>query len=185
MLTQRLRISTVDNFQGEEAQVVVISLVRCNPQQKCGFLRTTNRINVLLSRAKHGMYIIGNSQTYQHVPMWGKVLSLLRQDSNIGFSIPLCCPKHPDTPIEVATADDFHLRAPEGGCDLPCNLRLDCGHTCTFKCHSKSRHESVICQELCPRIHPKCGHACVRNCGSNCGVCSQMIRDITLPCKYR
>ena len=47
-LLKALRIATVDNFQGEEAKVVIISLVRSNPANKCGFLRTTNRINVLL-----------------------------------------------------------------------------------------------------------------------------------------
>ena len=47
-LSQRLRIATVDNFQGEESDVVIISLVRSNEKRSCGFLRTTNRINVLL-----------------------------------------------------------------------------------------------------------------------------------------
>ena len=47
-LSQRLRIATVDNFQGEEADVVVVSMVRSNIEKRCGFLRTTNRINVLL-----------------------------------------------------------------------------------------------------------------------------------------
>ncbi|RMX83819.1 hypothetical protein D0869_05025, partial [Hortaea werneckii] len=62
-LLNALRIATVDNFQGEEAKVVVISLVRSNKERKPGFLKTPNRINVLLSRAQHGMYIIGNSDT--------------------------------------------------------------------------------------------------------------------------
>ena len=48
MLTKAVRVATVDNFQGEEAKVVIISLVRSNDEKKCGFLRTTNRINVLL-----------------------------------------------------------------------------------------------------------------------------------------
>lgn len=68
-IASAVRLATVDNFQGEEAKVVVISLVRSNDQKKCGFLGTSNRINVLLSRAKHGMYIIGNSATTQHVSM--------------------------------------------------------------------------------------------------------------------
>ena len=46
--SKRIRISTVDNFQGEEASVAIISLVRNNPEKSCGFLQTTNRINVLL-----------------------------------------------------------------------------------------------------------------------------------------
>ena len=184
MLTQRLRISTVDNFQGEEAQVVVISLVRSNPERKCGFLRTTNRINVLLSRAKHGMYILGDSQTYKHVPMWARVIDLLHTGGNIGFSLPLCCPQHPDTLIEVTNPEDFLSRAPEGGCDLQCNLRLECGHACSFKCHSIPRHEAVICQEPCPRIQPRCGHACPKNCGATCGNCSVMMKNVTLQCEY-
>ena len=48
MLKQRIRISTVDNFQGEESNIVIISLVRSNTERRCGFLRTNNRINVLL-----------------------------------------------------------------------------------------------------------------------------------------
>ena len=48
MLTQTLRIATVDNFQGEESNIVIVSLVRSNKESRCGFLRTTNRINVLL-----------------------------------------------------------------------------------------------------------------------------------------
>lgn len=59
-LLNAIRIASVDNFQGDEAKVIVVSLVRCNKERKCGFLRTSNRINVLLSRARHGMYIIGN-----------------------------------------------------------------------------------------------------------------------------
>ncbi|KAJ2891191.1 hypothetical protein MKZ38_000767 [Zalerion maritima] len=46
-----LRLLTVDNFQGEEAKIVVILLVRSNLQKTVGFLFTINRINVLLSRA--------------------------------------------------------------------------------------------------------------------------------------
>ncbi|KAL9132322.1 MAG: hypothetical protein Q9175_006504 [Cornicularia normoerica] len=71
-LLNALRIATVDNFQGEEAKVIVVSLVRSNDERKCGFLKTSNRINVLLSRARHGMYIIGNSDTSRPVPMWAE-----------------------------------------------------------------------------------------------------------------
>lgn len=59
-----LRVATVDNFQGEEAQIIIVSLYRSNKDQKVGFLRTTNQINVLLGRAQHGMYLIGNTDTY-------------------------------------------------------------------------------------------------------------------------
>ncbi|KAJ5169071.1 uncharacterized protein N7482_004665 [Penicillium canariense] len=104
-LLQTLRVATVDNFQGEEAKIVVISLVRSNHQNRCGFLRTPNRINVLLSRAKHGMYIIGNSETSRGVEMWGKVLNILEEGGNIGSHLELRCPRHPETPIAVKEPD--------------------------------------------------------------------------------
>ncbi|KAK6218751.1 hypothetical protein LQW54_002675 [Pestalotiopsis sp. IQ-011] len=59
----RIRVATVDNFQGEEASVVIVSLVRSNAHGKCGFLGQENRVNVLLSRAKHGMIIIVKSMS--------------------------------------------------------------------------------------------------------------------------
>ncbi|KAG9975988.1 hypothetical protein KCU78_g22597, partial [Aureobasidium melanogenum] len=118
-MASAVRIATVDNFQGEEADVVVISLVRSNDQQKCGFLRTSNRINVLLSRAKNGMYIIGNSNTTQHIPMWTEVLQLLQMNGNIGEVLELSCARHPDDIMEVSMPDDFVRLAPDGGCNLP------------------------------------------------------------------
>ncbi|KAF7173984.1 hypothetical protein CNMCM5623_006251 [Aspergillus felis] len=92
-LLKTLRVATIDNFQGEEAKIVVISLVRSNSRNRCGFLRTSNRINVLLSRAQHGMYIIGNSETCAHVPMWAQVIDILRQSGNIGSQLELHYPQ--------------------------------------------------------------------------------------------
>jgi superfamily I DNA and/or RNA helicase len=99
---QVLRIATVDNFQGEEAKVVIISLVRSNIMKSVGFLKTINRINVLLSRAKHGMYLIGNADTYAYIPMWSKVLGMLKEVDAIGPAFSLCCPRHQDTDMLVS-----------------------------------------------------------------------------------
>ncbi|KAI9723855.1 MAG: hypothetical protein M1828_004105 [Chrysothrix sp. TS-e1954] len=112
-LADAIRLSTVDNFQGEEAKIVIISLVRCNERNRCGFLSTSNRINVLLSRAQHGMYIIGCSETYRHVPYWANVISQLQENGNIGKRIELECPRHPETVIDVSCPDDFSIFAPE------------------------------------------------------------------------
>lgn len=168
-LAKQLRIATVDNFQGEEAKVVVISLVRCNEEKKCGFLRTSNRINVLLSRAQHGMYIIGNSETAAtKVQMWADVLAILMKDGNVGPKLELACPRHLDTPIEVDSPDDFTRFSPEGGCNLRCVNRLLCGHACLQRCHSDVLHAAVYCREPCPRPMPNCDHACQKFCGDPC-----------------
>jgi serine/threonine protein kinase len=55
--------ATVDEFQGSEADIVVVSLVRNNglaPWKSVGFLKEANRLNVLLSRARHKLIIVGS-----------------------------------------------------------------------------------------------------------------------------
>lgn len=184
-LLNALRIATVDNFQGEEAKVIVISLVRSNDERKCGFLKTSNRINVLLSRARHGMYIIGNIHTARPVAMWDKVITILEKDGNIGQSLALCCPRHKETPIEVSKPDDFSIYSPEGGCNRKCILRLACGHACINKCHSEPLHNAVRCLERCQRIKKGCDHACRKVCGDPCDKkCQEQVPNITLPCGH-
>lgn len=130
------------------------------------------------------MYIIGNSVTSSHIPMWEKVISMLRNTGSLGLSLPLCCSQHPTTQINVSTPDDFHRYAPEGGCALQCNLRLECGHACTFKCHSRPRHGTVICQEKCERVRDSCSHPCPKSCGQKCGDCRVKIKQVGLPCGH-
>ncbi|KAJ5792863.1 uncharacterized protein N7503_008841 [Penicillium pulvis] len=86
-LSHVLRVSTVDNFQGEEAKVVIVSLVRSNKAHNCGFLRAPQRINVLLSLAKHGMYLIANSETSKHINMWAHVIECLRRAQSSALSL--------------------------------------------------------------------------------------------------
>ncbi|KAM0422049.1 hypothetical protein ACHAPD_000492 [Fusarium lateritium] len=142
-LLKTVRVATVDNFQGEEAKVIVISMVRNNPQKECGFLKTSNRINVLLSRAQHGMYIIGNTSSYERVPMWNQVIKVLAVNENVGAKLELQCPRHPETPMLVSHPEHFSQMSPEGGCRLVCDKRLTCGHPCKRKCHSDTLHRAV------------------------------------------
>lgn len=167
-LLKSIRVATVDNFQGEEAKVVIISLVRSNTQNKCGFLSTSNRINVLLSRAQHGMYILGNSSMYGRVPMWTKVLDILQASGRIGTRLELQCPRHPHHPVAVSEPDHFLQFSPEGGCLLHCEKRLSCGHSCISRCHSDILHNAVRCLEPCPRPKTGCDHPCRRRCGDKC-----------------
>ncbi|KXX75859.1 NFX1-type zinc finger-containing protein 1 [Madurella mycetomatis] len=163
-LLKSVRVATVDNFQGEEAKVVIISLVRSNTQNKCGFLSTSNRINVLLSRAKHGMYILGNSTMYGGVPMWAKVLDILQASGRIGTRLELQCPRHPNKPVAVSEPDHFLQFSPEGGCLLHCEKRLSCGHSCISRCHSDVLHNAV---RRCSKIM-SCNHQCPSICGEVC-----------------
>ena len=185
-LSQLLRVATVDNFQGEEAKVIIVSLVRSNQARKVGFLKTTNRINVLLSRAQHGMYLIGNTETYMNVEMWQTVINIMRASDSVGSSLELCCPRHRDTPIKISEPEDFARYSPEGGCSQPCRWRLrDCGHMCQAKCHSESMHNIFSCPQPCQRLHEPCGHACGKpTCGEDCGKCLVLLTDVELPCGH-
>jgi AAA domain len=185
-LSELLRVATVDNFQGEEAKIIIVSLVRSNNAQKVGFLKTTNRINVLLSRAQHGMYLIGNRDTYSHVPMWAQVLALLEAKDSVGKSLELCCPRHTDIKILVTEPDDFGRLSPEGGCQLACDRRLSaCGHRCQARCHSEGMHLVFACPQPCQRLHSPCNHSCQKEtCGEDCGLCMVKLNDIQLPCGH-
>lgn len=185
-MSELLRIATVDNFQGEEAKVVIVSLVRSNKERKVGFLKTTNRINVLLSRAQHGIYLIGNTDTYSNIPMWARVHDMLQATGSVGKALGLCCPRHTDTEIQVVQPEDFSRLSPEGGCQLACDRRLaNCGHRCLARCHSESMHEVFSCPQPCERLHTPCQHNCQKQtCGEECGPCLVKIDDLQLLCDH-
>jgi len=58
-----IRIDTIDGFQGQESDVVYISLVRSNSKGEIGFLKDYRRMNVAMTRAKRKLIIIGDSAT--------------------------------------------------------------------------------------------------------------------------
>ena len=62
-LRRFITIGTVDGFQGQERDVIVISLVRDNADGQIGFLRDLRRMNVAITRARMKLIIIGNAQT--------------------------------------------------------------------------------------------------------------------------
>lgn len=138
-----LRIASVDNFQGEEAKVIVILLVRSNDERKCRFLKTSNRINVLLSRARHGIYIIGNIDTARPVPIWDKVITILEKEGNIGNALALYYPRYKETEIKVSKPDDFSISSPEGSCNRKYISRLRYGYTYINKCYSESLYNAI------------------------------------------
>lgn len=60
---QNVQVSTVDGFQGQEKDIIVISCVRSNAQGDIGFLRDMRRLNVALTRARKKLIVIGDSAT--------------------------------------------------------------------------------------------------------------------------
>lgn len=73
-------MNTIDSFQGSEKEVIIFSCVRSNRQKNLGFLTDYRRINVALTRAKHGMVIVGNGATLNIDPKWRTLLTFLKKD---------------------------------------------------------------------------------------------------------
>ena len=70
VLPDTTRISTIDSFQGQEMQVVIVSLVRSNDEGVIGFLKDYRRMNVALTRAKESLFVIGDSATIGSDPFY-------------------------------------------------------------------------------------------------------------------
>ena len=62
-----IEVDTIDGFQGQEKDVIIFSCVRSG--KEVGFLREPKRLNVALTRAKHGLYIIGKVNTLKRDPL--------------------------------------------------------------------------------------------------------------------
>ena len=66
-------MNTVDGFQGQERDVIVISLVRSNDEGQIGFLRDLRRMNVAITRARMKLIILGNRQTLTRHPFYRRL----------------------------------------------------------------------------------------------------------------
>jgi superfamily I DNA and/or RNA helicase len=69
-----IAIKTIDGFQGQERDVIYISLVRSNDALEIGFLSDTRRMNVALTRAKKKLVVIGDSATFGNHPFYKNFL---------------------------------------------------------------------------------------------------------------
>jgi ATP-dependent RNA/DNA helicase IGHMBP2 len=76
------RISTIDSFQGQEEEVVILSLVRSNPDGVIGFLNDYRRMNVAITRAKSQLYIIGDSATLGNDKFYNSLLTYIETNGN-------------------------------------------------------------------------------------------------------
>lgn len=67
---RKVEVSTIDNFQGKENSIIVFSMVRSNSQGDFHFIAKRNRINVLLTRAKHYIVGVGSKDTLNEIELW-------------------------------------------------------------------------------------------------------------------
>ena len=74
-----ISINTVDGFQGQERDVIVISLVRSNDDGQIGFLRDLRRMNVAITRARMKLIILGDKSTLTRHPFYRQLWQYIEQ----------------------------------------------------------------------------------------------------------
>ncbi|GLA87164.1 hypothetical protein AtubIFM56815_011439 [Aspergillus tubingensis] len=177
-----IRISTIDNYQGEERNIVIASLTRSNEVGDIGFMAAPERVNVLLSRARNALVMIGNASTFlasrKGQSTWKPLLEMLQAHGQVYDGVPLKCETHPDRMIVVQSPERFEEECPDGGCSDPwyvsvqskyiysmvnsngnySSTLLPCGiHTCIRRCHRAQDHKNIKCtmtmHKICPKNH--------------------------------
>ena len=182
-----VRVTAVDNYQGEENDIVLLSLVRSNDDDKIGFVGIENRICVSLSRAKHGLFVIGDMEFMaKQSATWERIVARASAKDQVGQSLRLFCKNHPETYIDAAKSTDFNA-APEGGCKRKCNYRMKCGHACQKACHPyDEQHLKVKCKKKCEKMVCEENHRCKKLCHYEyeCGPCRTLVPKIIPVCNH-
>lgn len=74
-----ITVNTVDGFQGQERDIIIISLVRANGDGSIGFLSDIRRMNVAITRARMKLFILGNAETLRKHPFYRKLYEYVRE----------------------------------------------------------------------------------------------------------
>ena len=77
-----ISVNTVDGFQGQERDVILISLVRSNDEGQIGFLKDLRRMNVAMTRARMKLIILGNKETMTKHPFYKKLWEYVEAINN-------------------------------------------------------------------------------------------------------
>ena len=104
---QNLEVRTVDSYQGEEKDIIILALARYG-SGNIGFLGNINRICVAMSRARRGLYIFGNSKLLRaKSDTWAQILDIMETKASktrpwaktqprVGKALPITCDLHQD-----------------------------------------------------------------------------------------
>ena len=166
----KVLVTVVDNYQGEENELILLSLVRSSEGGTIGYLNQSSRACVALSRAQHGLFVVGNMQALSNKSStWAKIQTSLEQSNSIASTLQLVCPNHSDSVSNLSILSDFD---PAQRCEKACNFRLSCGHVCQHQCHilDMKHSKEFQCQLPCKK---KCseGHDCQKRCHERCHPC--------------
>ncbi|KFG84658.1 putative nonsense-mediated mRNA decay protein [Metarhizium anisopliae] len=123
VLKMPLRLSTIDNYQGEESDIVIASLTRSNASGDIGFMAAPERLVVLMSRARNCAVLFGNMHTFTESKkggeLWGGFFQALKEKECLFDGVPVYCERHPDREALLNSANDFDQHCPDGAVQSP------------------------------------------------------------------
>jgi hypothetical protein len=120
------------------------------------------RLNVLLSRARDALIMIGNSETFINAKkgrqVWRKLFDHLKENGHVYEGFPVKCEKHPDRAALLSTPETFESACPDGGCREPWYVDQSSEYTSTTnipmqRCASQMRF-AQLSQQLSSDIRP-------------------------------
>lgn len=102
---------------------MIASLTRSNNKGDIGFMAAAERLNVLLSRARNILIIVGNSNTFvssrKGRDTWRPLIDHLKDNGHLYDGLPVRCEQHPDKTAILRTKEEFETETPDGGCAAP------------------------------------------------------------------
>jgi hypothetical protein len=174
-----VQCSSIDQCQGDENDVILVCLVRCDLENpgKLGFLKDVSRMVVATSRQRRCLIIVGSSQCFRTHTEWNQLIVSL-EDRRISKEFPLQCPRHPHNLLTALDSRCFPK-----GCTDGCQILLECGHKCSMKCHPSSiSHEK--CQVPINHTYNPCGHTFELKC-SEIDSCCPQVGAVQLLCGHK
>jgi len=86
-------------------------------------MSSPERLNVMLSRARNALIIIGDAETFmgsrKGEELWGRFMSVLKAGNHVYDGFPVKCERHPDRTLLLRLPEDFDQHCPDGGCSEP------------------------------------------------------------------
>lgn len=102
---------------------MIVSLTRSNDKGDIGFMAAPQRLNVLLSRARDGLIMIGNATTFlssrKGSTAWSPFIEQLSEAGHLYNGLPVKCEQHPRKVALLKKREDFDIECPDGGCSQP------------------------------------------------------------------
>jgi hypothetical protein len=112
---------------------VIASLTRCNEDGDIGFMAAPERLNVLITRARNGLIMLGSMATFlkskKGSSTWRPFFNLLNEKGHLYDGLPVKCERHPERTALLSDPADFARLVPDGGCSepwyVPCRLSMN------------------------------------------------------------